>query len=444
MANYNLNNTASAYYSDPNKFGNYQFTQLSQIVDNFLVTFCTEGKILEGTRRGEVQYHANRAMQELSFDTFKSVKSHEIEVCPSLCMPMPHDYVNYVKLTWVDDEGIEHVIYPMSKTSNPFAIQQDADCSYVTDILTCFLKDAANIGTGVQYTTSQQIQSIFAVSGENFVYSGVAFHADVIVGSTFSFGGTLYTVNNITNKSSTTSAHGGSFYAVGVTPAISANIGAAPNESGNNYVNVVFNNTLTSLSCAPGYIEVVNPGSPYASGTYCCKDVNGDGVIDEDDKNGLAEQIPSNTTDNWKTSNLNANNDTDKSNDTDVYDLHVGKRYGLEPSWSQTNGWYYIDDLRGKICFSSDLQGKTIILKYISDSLGTAEELQVHKLAEEAMYKWIAYGCLSVKAEVPEYLVNRYKREKFAETRKAKIRLSNVKIEEIAQQFRNMSKHIKS
>ena len=65
------------------------------------------------------------------------------------------------------------------------------------------------------------------------------------------------------------------------------------------------------------------------------------------------------------------------------------------------------------------------------------------KLAEEAIYKWIAYGCLSAKIGIPENVIQRYKREKFAETRKAKIRLSNIKIEEISQIMRGKSKFIK-
>jgi hypothetical protein len=69
--------------------------------------------------------------------------------------------------------------------------------------------------------------------------------------------------------------------------------------------------------------------------------------------------------------------------------------------------------------------------------------MQVHKFAEEAMYKWIAYGILSTRANIPEYIVNRFRKERFAETRKAKLRLSNIKLEEITQILRGKSKQIK-
>ena len=69
--------------------------------------------------------------------------------------------------------------------------------------------------------------------------------------------------------------------------------------------------------------------------------------------------------------------------------------------------------------------------------------MQVHKFAEEAMYKWITYGVLSSRVNTPEYIVQRFKKERFAETRKAKLRLSNIKLEEITQILRGKSKQIK-
>ena len=59
------------------------------------------------------------------------------------------------------------------------------------------------------------------------------------------------------------------------------------------------------------------------------------------------------------------------------------------------------------------------------------------------MYKWIAYGCAQARTDVDPNTIARLKQERFAETRKAKIRLSNIKIEEISQIMRNRSKWIK-
>jgi hypothetical protein len=50
---------------------------------------------------------------------------------------------------------------------------------------------------------------------------------------------------------------------------------------------------------------------------------------------------------------------------------------------------------------------------------------------------------MSTRANVQEYMVNRFRKEKFAATRKAKLRLSNLKIEELTQILRGKSKQIK-
>ena len=129
--------------------------------------------------------------------------------------------------------------------------------------------------------------------------------------------------------------------------------------------------------------------------------------------------------------------------DTDYYADLFSARFGLTPEKTQVNGNFYIDYSLGFIHFSSNLNGETVTLKYISDSLGVDDDQVVHKFAEEALYKHIAYGIAGAMAAIPDYVVRRIKKEKFAETRKAKLRLSNIKLEEISQVLRNKSKRIK-
>lgn len=121
----------------------------------------------------------------------------------------------------------------------------------------------------------------------------------------------------------------------------------------------------------------------------------------------------------------------------------LGKRYGLNPETTQVNGFYTINEREGKFSFSSDLVGKTIILEYISDGLSVDKDMKLPKMAEEAMYMHIAYSILAGRSGVQEYVVQRFKKDRRAALRNAKIRLSNIKLEEIAQVFRNQSKIIK-
>ena len=282
-----ITQTGEEYYStaSPTPFGDYQFISLNNIINNFIVAYVGESKIITKVKRTDVAFHAQRALQELSYDTFKSIKSQEIVLPSSLTMILPQDYVNYVKFTWSDSAGIEHIIYPASKTSNPTDVTQDAngDYTFTTEVLD-------------------------------------------------------------TDTSSTTWENYESF-------------------------------TPPSIS-------------------------NDDSVDDE------------------------------------IYASLNGQRYGIDPQYSQVNGSFFIDENTGKVHFSSNISGKTVILKYISDSLGTDDEMKVHKFAEEAMYKWIAHAILATRANVQEYIVQRFKRERFAAVRTAKIRLSNIKLEEITQILR--------
>ena len=70
--------------------------------------------------------------------------------------------------------------------------------------------------------------------------------------------------------------------------------------------------------------------------------------------------------------------------------------------------------------------------------------MKVHKFAEEALYKHIAFNVLATKRNIPEYIVKRYQKERRAALRNAKIRLSKLNLEQMAQIMRGKSKQIKN
>ena len=291
-----ITQTGQQYYStaSPTPLGDYQFISLQNIINNFIVAYVGEDKIISKIKRTDVQFHAMRGLQELSFDTFKSVKSQEIVLPPSLTMQLPQDYVNYVKFSLIDRSGVKHVIYPSRHTFNPTDVTQDADGNY-----------------------------------------------------TFDGDGALVTDNSSTSWES------------------------------------------------------------------------------------------------YKALTPHENRQDDYDYDDEIFDHHVGQRYGQHPEHANVNGSFYIDPNTGLVHFSSMFNGETIALEYISDGLGTDAEMKVHKFAEEAMYKHIAHAILATRANTQEYLVARFKKERFAAIRQAKLRLSNIKMEEITQIMRGKSKHIK-
>ena len=120
-----LRNKTHQEYYEGNDLGNYQFISLDDIINHFMIAYVGEDKIISKIKRADIAFHAQRAIQELSIDTFKSIKSQQIDIPTTLVMPLPHDYVNYTKLTWTDSAGIKHPLYPTNRTSNPFQIRQE-------------------------------------------------------------------------------------------------------------------------------------------------------------------------------------------------------------------------------------------------------------------------------------------------------------------------------
>ena len=312
-----VRNPAQTYYGINGDHGSYQYIPLSEIIDSFAATYVGEGKLCENVILNDVTFHAIRGLQELSYDTIKSTKDWEVTIPSTLVLVMPLDYVNYVKLAWSDSNGIERIIYPTSKTSNPLNVDTDDD---------------ALVQAWGGWDTDGTTDDLDFVGQED----------DTVESS----------------------------------------------------------DTLTK---------------------YQSNSASDIGSVDAD-------------------------------NMDDEYGNLVGARYGIDPQHAQANGSFFIDESAGKFHFSSNISGKTVILRYISDGLAATSSTNqaidltqslVPKLAEEAIYKHILYGVLSARRDSPGGVLAMVKKERFAETRKAKLRLSNLKIEELTQILRGGSKIIK-
>jgi hypothetical protein len=100
-------------------YGGYAYITLNDVINNFMVAYVGQNKLISDIKRTDVIFHAKRGLQEFSYDVLKSVKSQELTVPPSLSVILPQDYVNYVKVCWIDNQGIKHPIYPTNLTIDP-------------------------------------------------------------------------------------------------------------------------------------------------------------------------------------------------------------------------------------------------------------------------------------------------------------------------------------
>mgnify|MGYP003108567417 CR=1 FL=1 len=455
-----INQTARSYYEGPDgvqnsgdeNYGDYQFTSLEDIINQFIIAYVGEDKIIPKIRKTDVSFYAKRALQELSFDTFKSCKTLELEVPNTLKLPLPQDYVNYVKIQWVDDAGTYRLLYPMSKTSNPTAFQQNSDGSLKFENNT-FKQDAASdykeYGiTGTGKTSDTDGDGLIKSDNPLEQYtSEVRVEFDTSGTSNLKYG------NNLFGGSSNLRAKNGLLVQLREVHDLSVGMKVfGPGIPENTTVYAI--NPVTGTSSYPYNVTLTSPqfekwlldGQPSsATNTWSPTITNAAQTIHDDEQLIFVNlNRKSDTSNKYKTAKPIEDTVDNYDYDTDIYDLNRGRRYGLEPQYAQTNGSYYIDCVSGCIYFSSNVADKTVVIEYISDTLGTDEEMQVHKFAEEAMYKHIAYAILSTSAsQLHQQLAPRFKREKFAATRTAKLRLSNLKLEELTQIFRGKSKHIK-
>jgi len=102
-------------------YGSYEYIKLSDAIDNFMVGYVGDGKILQNTKKSDVLFFAKRSLQEFSYDTLKSVHSQELTIPPSLSVVLPQGYVNYVRVSFIDQLGVKRIIYPANNlTINPY------------------------------------------------------------------------------------------------------------------------------------------------------------------------------------------------------------------------------------------------------------------------------------------------------------------------------------
>ena len=437
-----LNQTQNEYYEGDN-YGSYQFVTLQDIINQFMVVYVGEDKIIEKAKRFDVAFHAQRALAELSFDTFKSIKSQEITLPPSLTMILPHDYVNYTKISVTDESGIKHPLYPTKNTSNPTPIFQNDDGTY-------HIKAKGTLTNGSdQLVLNDKYDNILV----GMVISGGVgdVEGNVVKATSVSGGITTITMDNVSTLTQTTFANFEFKNKLDLILETETQV----NVTSSGMTVTAETNFITGIDAAD--LSDVKKGMLVSSDLFPIGTIVTDVIASAGqvftNSNALSGGSPTSmvftsTTNNsttwtsYKNHEPKENTLKDYDYDDQIYEQNVGQRYGLSPQEAQINGSYFIDDNRGLIYFSSNLNGKNIVLDYISDGLGTEEEMKVHKFAEEAMYRSIAYG-LVAGSKYLQPLVQRYKREKFAAVRQAKLRLSNIKLTELVQIMRNKSKHIK-
>jgi hypothetical protein len=117
----------------------------------------------------------------------------------------------------------------------------------------------------------------------------------------------------------------------------------------------------------------------------------------------------------------------------------------LNTETANINPSFRVNKAAGVINFSSGVANQLIVLEYVSDGMenGDDDSVKIHKFAEEFLYSYVKWALLNNKFGIQEYVVNRAKKEKTANLRNAKIRLSNLHPGRLLMNLRGQDKWIK-
>ena len=91
--------TNNGVIPEDSNWGSYQYVSLADMVNNFILMYVGNDKLINNVDRWTILFHAKRAIQELNYDALKNIKVLEFEMGDNLKLVMPPDYINYVRIS---------------------------------------------------------------------------------------------------------------------------------------------------------------------------------------------------------------------------------------------------------------------------------------------------------------------------------------------------------
>lgn len=113
-------------------WGSYQYISLDDIVNNFMLMYVGNDKLINNVQRYNVLFHAKRGIQEINYDALKEIKILEISICDDLKFILPNDYVNYVRISLYKD-GVLRPLTENIQTNYSNSYLQDNNCRVLFD-----------------------------------------------------------------------------------------------------------------------------------------------------------------------------------------------------------------------------------------------------------------------------------------------------------------------
>lgn len=112
--------TPFAYHDNEDNHGSYQYVSLKEIVDSFLLRMQDDDHILKNTKRYLIVAYAKEAIKNLNKHCAHDVLTMEITVPDSLYFALPHDYVDFARVSVVvkDNHTNSYRLQPLELNPN--------------------------------------------------------------------------------------------------------------------------------------------------------------------------------------------------------------------------------------------------------------------------------------------------------------------------------------
>lgn len=103
--------TEKTYYEDESLWGKYAYMSLVEMVNRILIETTDQDSYLTNIRRSKIVAVARDGIQELTKSVDKCLKAIEITVPPEQYFALPQDYVDWKRLSIIDDNFRMNTLY---------------------------------------------------------------------------------------------------------------------------------------------------------------------------------------------------------------------------------------------------------------------------------------------------------------------------------------------
>lgn len=109
--------TDQAYYNTASNNGSYQYVPLTDIIMNYQTVYTGEDQAVDNVPRHRIIFFAKQAIKELSYHADRSFRVLEEDIDADLKMIMPHDYVDYIRISLYKNGQL----FPLQENNKPMS-----------------------------------------------------------------------------------------------------------------------------------------------------------------------------------------------------------------------------------------------------------------------------------------------------------------------------------